>query len=50
MQVTVGISEGQALAYYRGSNGYLKMSHIIDEARALLGEEKLREALSCIAR
>ena len=39
---------GASSAYFPGSNGYLKMSHIINEARSLLGEEKTREAFSCI--
>lgn len=34
--------------YFSGSNGYLKMSHILNEAKSLLGEEKVREIFTCV--
>ncbi|MBI3549763.1 MAG: trypsin-like peptidase domain-containing protein [Elusimicrobia bacterium] len=35
-------------AYYSGANGYLKMTHIVAEAKALLGDERFREAFACV--
>ena len=37
-----------AQKYYAGSNGYLKMSHVLEEARARLGEERFREVFACV--